>query len=66
MGQRRRFGEAEPLFLETLEISKRVLGEEHPDTLSSMNSLVVLYQRWGKPEKAAEWRAKLAESQETE
>ena len=25
-----------------------------------------LYDAWGKPEKAAEWRAKLAESQETE
>ena len=34
-----RYDEAEPLFLETLEIEKRVQGEEHPETLLSMNNL---------------------------
>ena len=36
-----------------------MLGEEHPDTLDSLNKLVELYEAWGKPEKAEEWRAKL-------
>ncbi len=31
-----------------------------------MNVVAGLYGAWGKPDKAAEWRAKLAESQETE
>ena len=30
-----------------LEIRKRVLGEEHPDTLRSMNNLAVTYDRLG-------------------
>ncbi len=29
-----------------------------------MNVVVDLYDAWGKPEKAAEWRAKLAEREE--
>ena len=34
-----RYAEAEPLYLATLETRKRVLGDEHPHTLSSMNDL---------------------------
>ncbi len=34
-----RYDEAEPLYLETLETRKRVLGADHPGTLRSMNSL---------------------------
>ena len=34
-----RYDEAEPLYLETLETRKRVLGDDHPDTLGSMNAL---------------------------
>ncbi len=37
-----RYDEAEPLNLETLEVKKRVLGEEHPDTLLSMNNIADL------------------------
>jgi hypothetical protein len=32
-------GKAEPLYRRTLELRKRILGEEHPHTLSSMNNL---------------------------
>jgi hypothetical protein len=35
---------AEPLFKETLQLRKKVLGPEHPDTLTSMNNLAALYQ----------------------
>ncbi len=33
-------------------------------TIAAMQSLVALYDAWGKPDKAAEWRAKLATGQE--
>ena len=47
-----RYGEAEPILLETLEIRKRVLGEEHPSTLGSMNNLANLYRRQGRYDEA--------------
>ena len=33
------YAEAEKLYRETLDMRRRVLGPEHPDTLSSMNNL---------------------------
>ncbi|PPR04731.1 hypothetical protein CVT26_012866 [Gymnopilus dilepis] len=53
--------EAEKLEVEVLEIRRRVLGPEHPNTLRSMHSLGVTYQwqqRWGE---AKELLAKSAE-----
>ena len=38
------YAKAEPLFVKALEVRRRVLGEEHPDTLTSMNNLALLYQ----------------------
>lgn len=35
--------EAEPLNLRALEIMKKVLGPEHPDTATSLNNLALLY-----------------------
>ena len=35
---------AEPLLGESLEGRRRVLGEEHPDTLSSIHNLAVLFK----------------------
>ena len=43
-----------------------MLGEEHPDTLGSLNNLIELYEAWGKPEKAEEWRAKLPQTKTVE
>lgn len=43
-----RYDEAEPLYLERLEIQRRVLGEEHPDVLSSMGDLAGLYYQQGR------------------
>ena len=34
----------------------------HPNTLESWNNLIDLYEAWNKPEKAEEWRAKLAQT----
>ena len=61
-----RHAEAEPLLVKALEGQRRVLGEEHPRTLESMNNLIKLYEAWGKPEQAEEWRAKLPPKENTE
>ena len=39
------------------------LGDTHPHTLESMNSLIDLYEAWNKPEKAEQWRAKLSKTE---
>jgi serine/threonine protein kinase/Flp pilus assembly protein TadD len=56
------YDKAEPLLLEHLETSQRVLIEGHPDTVAVMNEL---YEAWGKPQKAQEWRSKLPRKKET-
>jgi len=53
------YEKAEPLLLETLEGRRLKLGDTHPHTLGSWHNLIHLYEAWGKPEKAAVWRAKL-------
>jgi serine/threonine protein kinase/tetratricopeptide (TPR) repeat protein len=55
-----RHDEAEGLLVEILETRRRTLGEEHPNTLGAKVGLIALYDAWGKPEKAEEWRRKLA------
>ncbi|KAJ3278973.1 Kinesin light chain 3, partial [Borealophlyctis nickersoniae] len=47
-----RYEDAEPLYVKSLERFRLVLGEDHPDTLNSVNDLAVLYKRQGKYEKA--------------
>jgi len=39
------------------------LGDTHPHTIESLNNLIDLYEAWGKPEKAKEWRAKLPQTE---
>jgi serine/threonine protein kinase/thioredoxin-like negative regulator of GroEL len=60
------YEDAERLLLEALEGRRLKLGDEHPHTLESWNNLIELYEAWGKPEKANEWRAKLAERDDAE
>ncbi len=43
-----RYGEAAPLCKEALQLRKKVLGKEHPDTLISMNNLAELYKSQGR------------------
>ncbi|CAF9922484.1 MAG: hypothetical protein ALECFALPRED_002096 [Alectoria fallacina] len=50
----RRWNEAEKLEVQVIKTRKRVLGQEHPDTLSSMTSLASTYRnqgRWNEVEK---------------
>jgi tetratricopeptide (TPR) repeat protein len=48
-----RYKEAEELFVQVMQTNKRALGDEHPDTLSSMANLAATYRKqghWGKAE----------------
>ena len=47
-----RYDEAEQLYVKVLEVSRRVLGEEHPDTVGSMYNLACLYKDQGRYEQA--------------
>jgi tetratricopeptide (TPR) repeat protein len=61
-----RYKEAEREFLTALDVSRRLFGEQHEETLACMNGLIALYEAWNKPEKAKEWRAKLAQVEDYE
>ncbi|MDB9447804.1 tetratricopeptide repeat protein, partial [Anabaena sp. CS-542/02] len=39
----RRYDQAEPLYLQALELSKRLLGDNHPSVATSLNNLAGLY-----------------------
>ena len=56
----RRYERAEPLLLECYSVFKEQLGEHHDATNSALRRVGDLYQAWGKPETAAEYRAMLA------
>ncbi len=49
-----RWKEAETLLVQVMEFRKKVLGDEHPDTLTSMNNLALLFDSQGKYEAADE------------
>jgi eukaryotic-like serine/threonine-protein kinase len=57
LGGQRRFHEAEQLLLKGYETLRAKLGEEREDTNYIATRLAALYEAWGKPQKAAEWRA---------
>jgi tetratricopeptide (TPR) repeat protein len=49
---RRQYAVAEPLYQQALEISRQVLGEQHPDFARSLNNLAGLYYSTGRFEQA--------------
>ncbi|KAF1828268.1 kinesin light chain [Decorospora gaudefroyi] len=49
-----RYNESEELFMEVMETFKRVLGEEHPDTLTSIANLASTYSNQGRWKEAEE------------
>jgi tetratricopeptide (TPR) repeat protein len=61
-----RYEEAEKRFLEAIEGRCLKLGDTHPHTIESLSNLIALYKAWNKPEKAAQWRAKLPREQGTQ
>jgi eukaryotic-like serine/threonine-protein kinase len=50
---------AEPLLIESAGIIEKQFGASHERTRAATTRVVTLYERWGKPAQAAEWRAKL-------
>ena len=47
-----RYDQAEPLYLQALELCKRLLGEDHPQVATSFNNLAGLYESQGRYEQA--------------
>ncbi|KAG2489758.1 hypothetical protein HYH03_011710 [Edaphochlamys debaryana] len=45
---RGRSTEAEPLYWQALELRRRVLGEEHPDTVTALNNLAICINEQGR------------------
>jgi Flp pilus assembly protein TadD len=43
-----KYSEAETMYRETLAVLQRVLGSEHPDTLSTANNLAIALKSQGK------------------
>jgi serine/threonine protein kinase len=54
-----RFSQAELPLLTSYEDLNSLYGDEHTATVDVIGRLVQLYQAWGKPSEAAEWRARL-------
>ena len=50
---------AEPLLLESTGVIEKQFGASHERTQAATTRVMTLYERWGKPVQAAEWRAKL-------
>jgi tetratricopeptide (TPR) repeat protein len=42
------YGKAEPLWKQAMNICRKVLGDEHPDTATSLNNLALLYKSQGR------------------
>lgn len=63
LGTRRQLQEAEPFVVEALEMARNAPAEARADTQVVIKDLVSLYEDWGKPEQAAEYRALLEEAQ---
>ena len=59
-----RYDEAKAALVEAHRTFEAALGAAHRRTLMAVAALIDLYDTWGKPEPAAEWRAKLPAEQE--
>ena len=60
------YNKAKPLLLKVFESRITRLGETNLETQKSITDLIDLYEAWGKPEKAKEWRAKLPQIEDFE
>lgn len=54
-----RFEEAEPLLTKNVETLERIYGPDHARTRQLLAWLVEMYESWGRPAKAAEFRSRL-------
>jgi serine/threonine-protein kinase len=53
----KRYAEAEPLLVSSYDVIRGRFGRDHPRTLATRGRLARLYEAWGKPQKAAAFRA---------
>jgi hypothetical protein len=60
-----RWKEAEELEVQVMETRERVLGEEHPDTLTSMANLAVTYRNQGRWDEAEKLEVQVLETSRT-
>ncbi|KAI0197415.1 hypothetical protein EV127DRAFT_450364 [Xylaria flabelliformis] len=49
-----RYKEAEEIYQQTLDLKEEVLGEKHPNTLSTMNNLALVFSKQGRYKEAEE------------
>ncbi len=59
LAKQERFDEAEATMLEGYDVLLAALGAEHRRTHAVVETLNRLYELWGKPDAAAEWKARL-------
>jgi hypothetical protein len=52
LDNRGKYDEAEPMSRQTLQLTEKALGLEHPHTLTSMNNLAALLDNQGKYDEA--------------
>jgi non-specific serine/threonine protein kinase/serine/threonine-protein kinase len=57
--KQRRYDESEPLIIAAHEAYRQTLGADNARTQEAVNVLAKLYDAWGRPGKAAQWRARL-------
>ncbi|MBT8484746.1 MAG: tetratricopeptide repeat protein [Phycisphaerales bacterium] len=60
LAEQGRYSEAEPLLLDALETFRTTFDPAHPRTIDTLRSVARLYERWQRPEQAAEYEAVLA------
>ena len=60
-----RYSEAEPLYLQSLELYKKLLGKEHPKIAASLNNLAEIYKSQGRYSEAEPLYEKALEIAET-
>lgn len=53
----RRFGEAEALLLRGYEGLRASRGDAHERTIEARSRIIALYEAWGRPDRAAAFRA---------
>ena len=61
-----RYEEAGPLVVESYPVIRAEYGDGHAETRNALQRIIRLYEAWGKPDKAAEYRALLPETPDTD
>jgi hypothetical protein len=51
-----KYDAAEPLYKDCLAMRKEVLGDRHPDTLTSLNNFAICYKAQGRSYEATEFK----------